>query len=156
MFVNVPSFRLPINVTEASSNIASLVKLMNMLMTMSVLGYNFTLFFFREKHCNKITKNGNKPFRLLHHTLSPYSKEVKSRAYQTLVRPQLEYATEAWKPYVTTADRLEHIQHVPVRFVQHDYRRTTSINNLNIIVWDRLHTRRLFLNSHCLMNYTTT
>ena len=41
-----------------------------------------------EKHCMKITKNANKTLGLLRHTLSPCSKEVKSRAYQALVRPQ--------------------------------------------------------------------
>ena len=78
-------------------------------------------------------------------TLSPCSKEVKSRAYQALVRPQLEYAAEAWNPYnITTADRLEHTQRAAARFVHHDYRHTTSVNNLiNILGWDLLHIRRL-------------
>ena len=33
-----------------------------------------------EKHCNKITKKTIETLELLHHTLSPCSKEVKSRA----------------------------------------------------------------------------
>ena len=45
-----------------------------------------------EKYCNKITKKASKTLGLLRHTLSPCSKEVKSRTYQALVRPQLEYA----------------------------------------------------------------
>ena len=70
---------------------------------------------------------------------------MKSRAYQALVRPQLEYAAEAWNPYnIPTADRLEHIQRAAARFVHHNYRRTTSVNNLiNILGWDHLHTRRM-------------
>ena len=79
-----------------------------------------------EKHCNKMTKNAHKTLGLLRPTLSLCSKEVKSRAYQALVRPQLEYAAEAWYPYnITTADRLEHIQRAAASFVHHDYRRTT-------------------------------
>ena len=70
---------------------------------------------------------------------------MKSRVDQVLVRPQLEYAAEAWNPYnITTADRLERIQRAAARFVHHDYRHTTSVNNLiNILSWNRLHSRRL-------------
>ena len=81
-----------------------------------------------EKHCNKISKEANKTLGLLRRTLSSCSKEVKSRVYQALIRPQLEYAAEAWNPYnITTTDRLEHIKRAVARFVHHDYRRTTSI-----------------------------
>ena len=106
-----------------------------------------------EKHCNKITKKASKAIELLRHTLSPYSKEVKSRVYQALVWPQLEYTAEAWNPYnISTADRLEHIQRAAARFVHHNYRCTTSLNNLiNILGWDRLHTRQLV--SQLTMSY---
>ena len=98
-----------------------------------------------EKQCNKITKKAGNTLGLLRHTLSPCSTQVKSRAHQALVRPQLEYAAEAWNPYnITTADRLERIQRVTARFVHHDYRHTTSVNNLiSILSWDSLNTRRL-------------
>ena len=97
-----------------------------------------------EKHCNKINKNANKTFGLCL-TLSPCSKEVKSIAYQSLVQPQAEYVAEAWNPYnITTADCLEHIQCAAASFVHHDYRHTTSINNIiNILGWHPLHNRRL-------------
>ena len=75
-----------------------------------------------ENHCNKITKKASKTFGLLRHTLSQCSKEVKSRAYQALVQPQLEYAAVAWNPYnITTTDRLERIQHAAARLVHRDY-----------------------------------
>ena len=84
-----------------------------------------------EKHCNNIAKTASITLELLHRTLSPCSKEVKSRAYRALVRPQLEYAAEAWNPCnITTADRLERIQRAAARFVHHDYRHTTSVYNL--------------------------
>ena len=75
----------------------------------------------------------------------PMFKKVKSRGYQTLVRPHDEYAAEDWNPYnITTAVRLEHIQRAAACFVHHDYRHTTSVDNLiNIFGWDHLHTRRL-------------
>ena len=64
-----------------------------------------------EMHCNEFARKANKTFGLLRRTLSTCSKEVKSRAYLTMVRPHFEYVAEAWSPYnITTADRLEHIQ----------------------------------------------
>ena len=79
---------------------------------------------------------------------------MKSRAYQALVRPQHEYSAEAWNPRnITTSDRLERIQRAAARFVHHDYRHTTSVNNLiNILGWNRLHTRRLI----CQLTNSTT
>ena len=92
------------------------------LVIMSIIGSQFHTTFVGKSTYNKITKKANRTLRLLHRTLSPCSKEVKSRAHQTLVRPQLEYAAEARDPYnITTADRLEHIQHSAACFVHHDY-----------------------------------
>ena len=70
---------------------------------------------------------------------------MKSRAYQALVRPQLEHTAESWNPCnITTADCLERIQRAASRFVHHDYRYATSVNNLiNILGWNRHHTMRL-------------
>ena len=88
-----------------------------------------------ERDCNKITKKASKALGLLRHTLSPCSREVKSRAYQALVWPQLEYTAEAWNPYnITTADRLERIQCATACFVHHNYRHITSVDNLVIIL----------------------
>ena len=64
-----------------------------------------------KKHCNEITKKASKSHGFLHCTLAPCSKEVKIRAYLSIVRPQHEYAAEAWNTRnITTADRLERIQ----------------------------------------------
>ena len=82
---------------------------------------------------------------------------MKSRDHQTLERPQLEYATETWNTYnVTNADRLEHIKSAAARFVHHDYRRATSVDDLiNILGWDHLHPRRIVfhLAMFCKMHY---
>ena len=97
------------------------------------------------RKCNKITKKASKTLGLLCRTLSQCYKEEKRRAYQALVRPQLEYAAHAWNPYnITTADRVELIKPAAARFFHHDYRHTTSVNNpINMLGWNRLHTRRL-------------
>ena len=91
------------------------------------------------------SKKANRTLGLLRRTLGPCHKDVKAKAYETLVRPQLEYASEAWNPTSKTqVDQLEKIQRAAARFVHRDYRRTTSVTPLvTNLGWDTLHTRRL-------------
>ena len=122
------------------------------------LGISISHDLYWEKHCNRIAKKASKTLGLLRRTLSPCSKEVKSSAYQALVRQQLECAAEAWSPYnLTTADRLEHIHRAAARFVHHDNQHTTSVNNL-LTFWAGIVSTlgNWFLISPCLIKYTTT
>ena len=96
-------------------------------------------------HCQNIRQKASKTLGLIRRTLSPCSKKVKSTAYTALVRPQLEYASEAWNPYTLTAiNRLEQVQRAAARFVACDYRWSTSSSHLvSAHGWDTLHHRRL-------------
>ena len=96
-------------------------------------------------HCNKIINKASRTLGLLHRTMSPCSQEVKSQAYSTLVRPQLEYASEVWNPStITEINRIEQIQKAAARFAFADYRKTTHVTPLiEQLDWDQLHTRRL-------------
>ena len=69
----------------------------------------------------------------------------QAKAYQTLVRPQLEYAAQVWNPYTLDGvNRLEQVQRAAACFVFGDYRRTTSVTPLiTTLGWDPLHNRRL-------------
>ena len=62
-----------------------------------------------------------------------------------MVRLQLEYGAEAWNPYTSgAAEGLEQVQKTAARFVNRDYRRSTSASWLvSQLCWDPLHTRRL-------------
>ena len=65
---------------------------------------------------------------LVFRTLGPCTKEVKKRAYETLVRPHLEYAAEVWNPHtigLTGVDSLKQVQRAAARFIYADYHRTT-------------------------------
>ena len=96
-----------------------MVKLFNVLMTISILELQFQVVFVGK--CIAIrSQKANKTLVLPVFTLSPCSKEVQSRSYQTLVHPQHEYAAETWNPYnISIADRLEHIQHAADSFIHH-------------------------------------
>ena len=76
--------------------------------------------------------------------LRPCKQDVKERAYETLVRPQMEYASSAWSSHTDhDISKLEQVQKNAARFVTGDYRLTTSITALvKSIGWDPLEKRR--------------
>jgi hypothetical protein len=96
-------------------------------------------------HINKVTRKASQTLGLLRRSLSPCSKQVKAKAYETLVRPKVEYASEVWNPNTAQdIEKVEKIQRNAARFVHADYRRTTHVTPLiNELDWDSLHTRRL-------------
>ena len=80
---------------------------------------------------------------------------MKERAYLTLVRPSLEYASSAWSPYTDSdVNRLEQVQKNAARFVCRDYRLTTSTSQLvKTLGWDTLEDRRLLNQSTLLYKF---
>ena len=82
-------------------------------------------------HCSEIAAKANKSLGLNRRSLKPCSAEVKERAYMTLVRPTLEYASSSWNPYTDTdIKHLVQIQKNAARFVCNDYNITTSTSSL--------------------------
>ena len=91
---------------------------------------------------NKVASKASRTLGLIRRNLHCCSTKVKKSAYETLVRPKLEYATTAWSPHTTKAkQRLESVQRSAARFVLGDYRRRSSVTQmLNDIGWDSLDT----------------
>jgi hypothetical protein len=64
-------------------------------------------------HIDNITSNGNKSLGYLKGNLQISNPEVKSRAYQALVRPKLEYSCSIWDPYThDNINKLEMVHHL--------------------------------------------
>ena len=82
---------------------------------------------------------------LLRRVLSDCSMDVKSKAYTTLVRPQLEYACSVWNPYTKrNIHQIELVQHRAARFVFRDYSNYTHVTPmLKQLGWDTLEQCRL-------------
>ena len=52
-----------------------------------------------NKHIDNTTNKAQKTLNILKRNLKQTSIQVRSQAYKTIVRPQLEYASAIWDPY---------------------------------------------------------
>ena len=98
-----------------------------------------------KKHIDSITNKANRTLGFLRRNLRHCTPDIKHVAYNTLVRPTLEYCTAVWDPY-TKQDRekLERINTRAARFITHNYTRTPGITTQikKQINMDLLETRR--------------
>jgi hypothetical protein len=51
------------------------------------------------QYINNILAKANKSLGFLRRNISKFSEEIKKRAYQAIVRPNVEYASSVWDPY---------------------------------------------------------
>ena len=95
-------------------------------------------------HIDNTVKKANSVMGLVRRNLYAAPKETKSLAYQSIVRPSLEYAASIWDPHTQkNIDKLEKVQRSAARFVCSDYRRTSSVTSmLSELKWPSLKSRR--------------
>jgi hypothetical protein len=109
------------------------------------LGVTITSNLSWTKHIESIRAKASRTLGLIRRNLGPCDVTVKERAYQSLVRPQLEYASTVWNPFTKNdKSKVESVQRQAARFAVGDYRRTSSVTTmLNTLQWDTLEDRRL-------------
>ena len=61
-----------------------------------------------SEHINNITKKANQTLGFLKRSIRVHNKDLKSTAYKTLVRPQLEYVSTVCPPPPTHTHRSRH------------------------------------------------
>ena len=84
-----------------------------------------------HNHISHITAKASRTLGFVGCNVYNCPPEVKSLAYTSLIRPQLEYASAAWDPYlVGDIQQLEKVQRRAARFVFRDYKYTTSVTGL--------------------------
>ena len=52
-----------------------------------------------DTHINNLLAKANKSLGFLRRNIIKFPEEIKKRAYQAIVRPNVEYASSAWDPY---------------------------------------------------------
>jgi hypothetical protein len=104
-----------------------------------------------KDHVLNITSRARSTLGVLKRNLSSCPTHVKTKAYQALVRPKMEYASTVWNPYTCDqVNALEAVQRQAARFVCNNYERTASVTQmLQRLEWDSLATRRLL--NQCAM-----
>ena len=100
-----------------------------------------------NQHINTITSKASRVLGFVKRNLKHCPKTVKERAYQSLVRPKLEYSSPIWNPHQKTQiKQIEQVQRNAARFVlnkpfnrQSPTSVTTMLQQLN---WPTLEDRR--------------
>ena len=105
------------------------------------------------KHISTICSKANNIISFLKRNINISNKSIKEKAYVSLVRPTLEYASSVWDPYQQNdIHRLEMVQRRAARYVTNRYHNTSSVSNMiEQLEWTTLQERR----KHCrlLMMY---
>ena len=108
-------------------------------------------------HIDNITKSANQTLGFLKGNIQVHLyKDLKSVAYKTLVRPQLEYASTVWSPHTATdIQKVEAVQRRAARWVYRDYSYTYSVTAIDEgLNWRPLDLRRI--DSRLIMLYKVT
>ena len=97
-----------------------------------------------KAHVDTTAKKANNSLAFIRRNLSSCPQATKAQAYQSLVRPTLEYASAAWDPYTqSNIQQLEAVQRRAARFVKGDYRTTSSTSQMiQDLGWQPLQQRR--------------
>lgn len=97
-----------------------------------------------NQHIEHVRKSAQRSLNVIQRTLHAAPSKIKQMAYQTLVRPKLEYASAAWSPHTTTnINKLERVQNKAARFVSRSYDYHTSVSGLKRdLGWADLSVRR--------------
>ena len=95
-------------------------------------------------HIDRISKTATRTLNFIQRNIKTKNQKVRETAYNTLVRPQLEYAAPVWDPYTKEKVlQLEKVQRRAARWTtsSFDYRSSTTeiVNNLG---WRTLEQRR--------------
>ena len=95
-------------------------------------------------HIEEITSKAYRNLHFVMRNLRRSGREVKGRAYKTLVRPVVEYATSVWDPHETgLCKKTEGIQRKAARYVFGKHRNDESVSKMiDQLGWESLQYRR--------------
>ena len=94
---------------------------------------------------SKVTSKANRSLGFLRRNIKTNSENVKTKAYNTIVRPTLEYAAAVWSPWQKgLRDSLEAVQRRAARYVKANFSREDSVTKMvQSLGWESLEARRM-------------
>ena len=104
-----------------------------------------------DQHINNICDKANRTIAFLRQNLSIGATSVKKRAYFTLVRPLVEYASTVWDPHAQkNTKKVEMVKRRADRYVKNRHRNKSSVidmlSTMNLrSLEDRRRDARLFM-----------
>ena len=103
-----------------------------------------------NNNIQQMTSKANKSLSFIRRNLQINSKSVKDRAYQSLVRPKLEYCCSVWDPYTTeNIYKIEQVQRRAARYACHRHHNTSIVTEMiHSFDWPTLQERRLKTRLH--------
>ena len=96
-------------------------------------------------HINKICSKASQSLGFLKRNIHSSKPCTKAAAYNSIVRPTLEYCSSVWDPYhQKDIDKIENVQRQAARFVANNYSKTpgTVSNIIQDLKWNSLQSRR--------------
>ena len=95
-------------------------------------------------YISTICSKANNTISFLKRNINISNKSIKEKAYVSLVRPTLEYASSVWDPYQQNdIHRLEMVQRRAARYVTNRYHNTSSVSSMiEQLEWTTLEERR--------------
>lgn len=97
------------------------------------LGVHLTENLSWSSHVTAICAKASKTLGYLRRNLSNSPSSIRKLAYQTFVRPQLEYASSIWSPHPNyLIDMIESVQNRAARFISRDYSHHSSVTQMKL------------------------
>ena len=95
-------------------------------------------------HINRISTNAKGTLGFLKRNIKTKNTAIRTAAYQTLVCPQVEYASTVWSPFTQTyINKIEMVQRRAVCWVNSNYSTYASVSSmLDFLEWRSLEDRR--------------
>ena len=97
-----------------------------------------------NSHIENIIVSANRTLGFVKRNIKTKTPEIQTIAYNTLVRPQVEYASAVWSPYTKeNINKIEMLQRRAARWVCYGYSPYSSVTDmLSILGWRSLELRR--------------
>ena len=95
-------------------------------------------------HINNITASANRTLGCVKRNVQTKNKDIRTQAYNSLVRLQVEYVSAVWSPYTKeNKDKTKMVQIRAVRWVSNDYSTYSSVTEMmSNLGWRSVENRR--------------